>query len=105
SAMPPEKRPDTVICATDLAAAAIINCLTQAGIRVPDDIMVTGFDNNKDICETALIPITTVAAPFEEIGRRAASLLLELIDGKEPEETHISVDPEIVYRASTGDKD
>lgn len=101
ASMPADARPDAVICAYDSVAMVMINALKEHGLRVPEDIAVTGFDNDTVSILTAP-GIATVSSSYGEIGTRAAEMLLVLIRGEEPEEPHILVDPKVVLRASAG---
>ena len=67
---------DAIICANDGMALGVIDALTRAGYRVPEDILVTGFDN--DTYSRYSVPmLTTIDQNQEEIGRIAVSLLKE----------------------------
>jgi LacI family repressor for deo operon, udp, cdd, tsx, nupC, and nupG len=69
-------RPTAVFAVSDTLAIGVINGLRGAGLRVPDDMAVMGFD---DIAVAAQIdpPLTTVAQPMRELGETAARLLLK----------------------------
>lgn len=73
--------PDGVLCYNDSVAVGFIRALQERNLRVPDDVAVIGFDDAGfgAFLETAL---TTVAQPAQEIGRRAAELLLQRISEK-----------------------
>ncbi|MBR2122645.1 MAG: LacI family DNA-binding transcriptional regulator [Lachnospiraceae bacterium] len=101
AAMPEKARPDAIICAYDYLAMILINALTKLGVKVPEDIAVTGFDNDA-VCVLTSPAIATAASSYGEIGRQAAEMLFTLIGGKEPEEPHLLVDPEVILRASAG---
>ena len=70
-----DDRPTAVFAVSDTLAIGVINGLRGAGLRVPDDVAVVGFD---DIAVAAHIdpPLTTVAQPMQELGETAAHLLL-----------------------------
>lgn len=88
--------PDVLVCATDQEALVVLDVLRDAGVDVPGQVAVTGFDG---IIATRLSspPLTTVQQPMEAIGRRAVRLLLEQETGEaEPLPT------EPVIRASCG---
>lgn len=79
-----ETRPTAVIAANDFVAIGVITHCQQAGLRVPEDISVTGFDDAFDMQMKALYPlpnqgITTVYQPKRELGRAAGGLLLDRI--------------------------
>ncbi len=101
ASMPTDTRPDAVICAYDYIAMVMINALTKLGLKVPEDIAVTGFDNDT-VCVLTSPAIATAASSYGEIGTRAAEMLFTLIEGKEPAEPHVLVDPKVILRASAG---
>jgi DNA-binding LacI/PurR family transcriptional regulator len=88
-----------VFAGNDQMALGVLRALHELGRRIPEDISVVGFD---DIPEAAYFtpPLTTVRQRFDEIGRRALRLLLELLEGgsRRAGET---VAPELVVRASS----
>ena len=91
-----------VFCFNDIAAIGAIRALKDAGLRVPEDVSVVGFD---DILSAAYsIPsLTTVRQPLAEMGRRGAQVLLERIADHEKEyPPEIVMAPELVIRESTG---
>ncbi len=77
-------KPDAVMCLSDEIAYALIKNLYSCGLRVPDDLIVTGFDNAPCASNTA-VSITTIAAETEHCGREAVSTLHALINKTEPE--------------------
>jgi LacI family transcriptional regulator len=91
-----------VFCFNDIAAIGAIRALKDAGLRVPEDVSVVGFD---DILSAAYATpsLTTVRQPLTEMGKRGAQILLERIADREkafPAEVVMS--PELVVRESTG---
>ena len=72
------------MCLSDEIAYALIKNLYSCGLRVPDDLIVTGFDNAPCASNTA-VSITTIAAETEHCGREAVSTLHALINKTEPE--------------------
>jgi DNA-binding LacI/PurR family transcriptional regulator len=93
-----ELKPDAVFCANDYMAAGAIKCLWEAGLRVPQDISVVGYDNN-DICEGLLPSLTTVDHRLEELGQCLARGVLGLIEGKAPKFQE-SLTPRLIERLS-----
>jgi LacI family transcriptional regulator len=71
-------RPRALVCATDISALAVLDAAHELGLRVPEDLAVTGFDDRP---ETALSdpPLTTVHMPWNEMMRMATSQLIQLI--------------------------
>lgn len=91
-----------IFCFNDIAAIGAIRALKDAGLCVPNDVSVVGFD---DILSAAYYSpsLTTVRQPLTEMGRRGARMLLDRIgnrDMKYPGE--LVVAPELVVRESTG---
>ncbi|PJJ71064.1 DNA-binding LacI/PurR family transcriptional regulator [Diaminobutyricimonas aerilata] len=94
------RRPATaVFCANDQMALGFVHAVTAAGLSVPGDVSVVGFD---DIPEAAhfLPPLTTVRQDFAELGRRAIDVLLAELSG-DREAVHAPVPARFVERAST----
>ena len=75
---PRSELPDAIVCANDQMAIGAIRELQIAGIRVPADVAVVGFD---DMHASTLVapPLTTVRQPMRLLGERACSRLLERI--------------------------
>ncbi len=69
---------DGVVCPSDLLAVGVIQAATDLGIRVPDDLMVVGYDDNHFASESS-IPVSTVSLPGYRMGELAIELLLEEI--------------------------
>ncbi len=91
-----------IFCFNDIAAIGAIRALKDAGMGVPEDVSVVGFD---DIQSAAFSTpsLTTVRQPLMEMGRRGAQLLLERITHKEREYAmEIIMAPELIVRESTG---
>jgi LacI family transcriptional regulator len=100
-----QKRPFTAILAfDDLTAFGTIRALTRAGIRVPEQCSVIGFD---DVATCAIYtpPLTTVRQPMESMGATAVSIVVDGINAglekRETSATHRKVAPELVVREST----
>ncbi|WP_167305929.1 LacI family DNA-binding transcriptional regulator [Nocardioides euryhalodurans] len=88
-----------VFCSNDLAAVGALRALDEAGFRVPDDVSLVGFDDIH-LARYLRPSLTTVRQPIHELGRRAATLLLEAAVGSRPEQ-HDVLDVELVRRDST----
>ncbi len=98
---PAAQRPDAIFAANDILAMGLLAALLERGVRVPEDIAVIGYDDT-DFAMAARVPLTTLRQPAQEIGSRAASLLLEEMAGK-PDHQHVQIvlSPELVVRSST----
>src|SRR3984957_8803784 len=92
-----------VFCFNDIAAIGAIRALSEAGLRVPADVSVVGFDDIQSaaFCTPSL---TTVRQPLNEMGKRGARILLERIANPEKTElaAEVVMEPELVVRESTG---
>jgi LacI family repressor for deo operon, udp, cdd, tsx, nupC, and nupG len=93
------KRPTAVFCSNDEMAIGLIRGLASAGLRVPEDISVAGFDDI-EFAEMAGPPLTTIHQPRRELGRNGAAALLELLRGRTPL-PRIRLGTELIVRAST----
>ncbi|MDI2129399.1 LacI family DNA-binding transcriptional regulator [Yinghuangia seranimata] len=95
-------RPTAVFCANDLLALGVLQSLYAAGVRVPHDIALVGYDDI-EFAAAAAVPLTSVRQPAARIGRTAAELLLQETDGAEAAHTHqrIVLQPELVVRDSS----
>ena len=81
-----EPRPDALVCCNDPSALAALAELRAAGVRVPDEVAVIGFD---DVPEASLSSprLTTVRQPMIQMGREAACMLLErMLEGNRHDE-------------------
>lgn len=93
--------PDAIFAANDVSAAAILSELKNAGIRVPGDMAVAGF-NNVQISRVVEPGLTTVHYPGVEMGEVAATTLIEMIQKKPPPvHRHIVLEHQLIIRDST----
>jgi LacI family transcriptional regulator len=98
--LPAASRPTAAFCANDLVALGLLRMAIGAGVRVPEDLAIVGFDDI-DFAAAAAVPLTSVRQPRVELGRRAAELLID--EASNPAHTHEQVVfvPELVARASS----
>jgi LacI family transcriptional regulator len=90
--------PDAFVCANDELALGILGRLGEAGVDVPGDVKVTGWD---DVMAARYAGLTTVRQPMRELGATAARLLDELITGARTAPRHELLPTELVIRSST----
>lgn len=92
--------PEGIICYNDQIAAQVIEALENKGIRVPEDVSVTGYDNS--LYAQRGVGITTITHPQERLGEMAAELILEKINGVSEEDSQVErlICPELVVRGS-----
>jgi DNA-binding LacI/PurR family transcriptional regulator len=85
----------------DISAVGAMRAFQEAGLRVPQDISVVGFDDIS-IASFSIPPLTTVRQPLERMGQIAAQTLLDRIEDRTPFVSEIAVEPELISRRSTG---
>lgn len=93
-------RPTAIFAANDMSAIGAIAAIREAGLRVPDDISVVGFDDIPTASQS-FPPLTTVRQPIHQMGRSAVNTLLALIAGIEPASPQVALSNELVIRCST----
>jgi LacI family transcriptional regulator len=77
-------RPSAIFAANDQMAMGALVAIREAGLRIPDDIAVVGFDNIPT-AELVAPPLTTITQFQEQLGQRAAEMLLERLEGRTQE--------------------
>ena len=93
--------PTAIMCGNDLLALGALRAARIRGLRVPDDVAVTGF-NDFEFAQFADPPLTTVRQRFERVGEEAMSALIADIEGDAGEHTRTLVPTSLVVRASSG---
>lgn len=101
-------RPTAVFCANDLLALGVLQAMYAAGVTVPDDLAIVGYDDI-EFAAAAAVPLTSVRQPAVTMGALAADLLLEETeqgegDGKGKrahEHRRVVLQPELVVRRSS----
>jgi DNA-binding LacI/PurR family transcriptional regulator len=90
------KQPTAFLCFSDLMAFGVMKAINEAGLRIPEDISVTGFD---DLMLSSYTQLTTISQNFFEIGRLSALLLQDLIENK-LDRQHNYVEHQLIERGS-----
>lgn len=93
-------RPEAFFAISDLFASAVVNAARRLNIRVPEDLLVVGFDN-VDYSEISSPTITTVNTPKFQFGYAACELLIEKIQNPDAYTQHIFLPSELIVREST----
>jgi LacI family transcriptional regulator len=99
--IPARRRPTAAFCANDLLALGLLQQSIGAGLRVPEELAIVGFDDI-EFAAAAAVPLTSVRQPRQELGRAAAQLVLD--EATNPGHHHHQQPlfvPELVARAST----
>jgi LacI family transcriptional regulator len=93
--------PSAIFAISDTLALGAMRAIKAAGLRIPDDIALVGF-NDIPLAELVDPPLTTVATPAAEAGRVAMTMLGELVAGKESTRKQIMLPTQLVVRKSCG---
>jgi DNA-binding LacI/PurR family transcriptional regulator len=90
-----------IICASDPIALGAVRAVRRAGLSVPRDVSVVGYDDSSFMTCTDP-PLTTIRQPIEAMGRAAVDLLASEIGGARVNHDELLFEPELVVRGSTG---
>ncbi|QTE30083.1 LacI family DNA-binding transcriptional regulator [Pengzhenrongella sicca] len=93
------RRPTALLAHNDVSAIAAMGVLAQAGIAIPGDISVVGYDNTR-LAAMPQFDLTSVDQPRARTGETAFALLLERMGGREPGRT-VRLEPNLIVRGST----
>jgi LacI family transcriptional regulator len=94
-------RPTAVVAGSDLIAAGCIEAIRARKLRIPEDVALTGFDDQPLASHTSPA-LTTVRVPISEMGRTAVEMLLRLVGGEPLRPRSLVLPSEIVVRESSG---
>lgn len=104
AALPAGERPTAVFAANDLVAIGLLQGFVTAGLRVPDDVAIIGYDDIA-FAAAAAVPLSSVRQPREDIGRKSAELLVREIEAADSGVPHrheaVRFTPQLVARRST----
>jgi|GEM_PF-827736 len=89
---------DGVVAHSDAQAVGVINELLAQGVKVPDDVRVTGVDNSP-LAHYCAVPITSVSSEIRNVGKTAVEMLLRRIKGEEV--VAVRIPPRLIVRGST----
>jgi LacI family repressor for deo operon, udp, cdd, tsx, nupC, and nupG len=92
--------PTAIFCMNDEMAIGAMKGLKASGLKIPQDISITGFDD-LEVSRYVDPPLTTVAQPAEKLGEKSAELLFQLIDQQTPNQTEYILPIDFVIRQST----
>ncbi len=96
--------PSGIVCANDLVAIGAMEALTELGLTAGKDVVVAGFDNIEEAAHT-LPPLTTLSQPVYEISQKLVNMLIARLNGEALDQPCISLEPDLVIRASTSGSD
>ncbi|MBA2514726.1 MAG: LacI family DNA-binding transcriptional regulator [Solirubrobacterales bacterium] len=92
--------PEAIVCANDRIALGVLGRLRAAGVAVPGEVAVTGFDDN-GFAAVSEPQLTTVRQPLDNLGREAVRMLLSAAAHPSSPPRRLRLTPELVERAST----
>lgn len=95
--------PTAVMCSNDMTAIGVLHQANSAGVRIPDDLSVIGFDDIH-IAEVMIPALTTVEMSRYEIARAAVAALREQLEGSQPVlgKHEYAIGTRLIVRQSTG---
>jgi LacI family transcriptional regulator len=96
-----KKIPTAVMCSNDMTAIGVLHKLYRAGLRVPDDLSVSGFDDIH-ITEVTIPPLTTVQMSRFELARAAVTALRAHVEQPEGSKREYNIQTKLIVRESTG---
>jgi LacI family transcriptional regulator len=96
-----KKRPTAVLAANDLSAIGALHAAQNAGLKVPEDISIIGFDDI-DFCQLTQPPLTTIRLSRNQLAEKAFDALASVIHGKSQRGRQYKVETHLIIRGSTG---
>ena len=98
--MADDPRPTVVMCGNDVLAVGALRRAQEIGLRVPEDVSITGFDDI-EIARIVTPSLTTVHVPHREMGRKAAVELVRILE-HESDGVSVKLDATLQLRGSLG---
>jgi LacI family transcriptional regulator len=96
-----DDRPSAIFALHDIIAMYVFEAASTIGLRCPEDLAIVGFDDDP-VAAAHVLPLTTVAQPRDDIGRRAAEILVDRLEGRSGHGGRIVLPPGLVIRRSSG---
>jgi LacI family transcriptional regulator len=93
-------RPTAIVGGSDAVALGIMEAARARGLRIPDELSVTGFDDT-ELATMASPPLTVIRQPLREMGRVALKTVLQMAAGEALDSHHVELATELVVRATT----
>jgi LacI family transcriptional regulator len=95
-------KPAAIFCFDDADASCVESAALRAGFKIPEEIAILGAGDDEPLCESQIIPISSVKHDLENVGYEGAKLLASLMNGEKPPQEAILIAPKgIAERAST----
>lgn len=99
AALPDAERPSAAFCTNDLIALGVLQSLTAAGLRVPEDVAIVGYDDI-EFAAAAAVPLSSVEQPRQKMGATGVDLLLEETEGAH-RHRQVVYQPKLIVRESS----
>ncbi|CAM4474282.1 GntR family transcriptional regulator [Paenibacillus tarimensis] len=96
----PVEMPTGIVCYNDQIALLVLDMLRNRGLRVPEDVSITGYDDSI-LAEATEVKLTSVTHPKSEMGLEAARWIVGAVEGRSSQEGTIVYEPRLVIRSST----
>lgn len=90
---------DGIVCQSDAQANGVINELVLRGVKIPEEVKITGVDNSP-LAEDCIVPITSMTSEMRGAGLKAVELLLKRIEGEKVKS--VLIEPSLYIRNSSG---
>lgn len=101
-AIPEGQRPTALVCIYSVHAICMLNEFIRRGVRVPDDLSIATFDDYQLVAE-AIVPLTTISVPMEDLGRAGGDHLLAALNGTpQRSDESVLISERLIERQSTG---
>lgn len=95
-----EQKPDGIFCLYDYSAITVMRAVFCAGLRVPEDIALIGYDNIK-MSGFLPVPLSSIDTHSQEVGQKAAEILMQRINNPDEPFRQIILKPDLIAREST----
>lgn len=96
----PEQRPTAIVAVSDIMAVGAIYAAQSRGLTIGRDLAVMGFDD-VPMAQYLWPPLTSVHQPIREAGRKCVEILVALLEGQSPPDTHVLLPPTLIVRQSS----
>lgn len=95
-----DELPTAIFCANDLVAVGLLSEFANAGVRVPEDVSIVGYDNST-LAGLSLVKLTTIEQPLTQLGKACIELTLQRLQGGRNTSVVKEYEPRLVKRNST----
>ncbi len=96
-------QPDAIFAASDVMALGALRAVREAGLRVPEDVAIVGFDD-LPFASTSPVPLTTVRQPIVNFGYKAVEILIDLIENGARPPRQVIMGTELIIRETCGSR-